>query len=299
MSVRIATFNAENLFARYRFRSNFDPEQADGFTINDLAFDVYNETEKRITAEAIREVNADIIALQEIESLPLLDRFNSELLARLGYRHRLLIDSHDPRYIDVAVLSRYPFAHIETHRDERNKANTGWLFSRDCLVVDVAVDGKTLTLYVNHFKSMMGGRAATKARREEQAQRVATVVDARWRPKNYVGNFVIFGDLNDYMDANTGIAAVVQHPQVENVLDRLPAKDRWTHYYAGGGEYRQLDYLLLSKTLAQNSPGSPEVMRKGLPYRATGYEGQRFDSVGEDNPKASDHAPLLMDVQVV
>ena len=62
--VRIVTFNVENLFARYRFHQNIDPLALDGFTINELAFDIYDETSKRLTAAAIKAVDADIIALQ-------------------------------------------------------------------------------------------------------------------------------------------------------------------------------------------------------------------------------------------
>ena len=92
--MRIATFNCENLFARYKFKSNFDPNASDGFTINDLAFDIYDETEKQITAQAIKEVDADVIALEEVESLPVLDRFNSRYLGGMRYQHRMVIDSH-------------------------------------------------------------------------------------------------------------------------------------------------------------------------------------------------------------
>ena len=142
--MRLATFNCENLFARYKFRKNFDPYQSDGFTINDLAFDIFDEVEKQITAKAIREVNADVIALQEIESLPILDHFNSRYIAGLGYRHRILVDSHDPRSIDVAVLSRYNINSVRSHRHERNPTNTGSLFSRDCLEVEIDISGKLL-----------------------------------------------------------------------------------------------------------------------------------------------------------
>jgi len=62
--MRLATFKCGNLFARYKFKHNFDPTQPDGFTINNLAFDIYDETEKQVTGQAIREVDADVIALQ-------------------------------------------------------------------------------------------------------------------------------------------------------------------------------------------------------------------------------------------
>lgn len=295
--MRIATFNCENLFARYKFKSNFDPNEADGFTINDLAFDIYDETEKQITAQAIKEVDADVIALEEVESLPVLDRFNSRYLGGMRYQHRMVIDSHDPRGIDVAILSRYPIVAVRSYRHERNTANTASLFSRDCLEAKLDVSGKSFTIYVNHFKSMIGGRDQTKPKRVEQANRVAQLINEQWGT-SLDGNFVVLGDLNDYKDANTSLGALLTHQGLVNVIERLPSNDRWTHYYAGGNEYRQLDYLLMSASLAAHNQALPLVMRKGLPYRAVRYTGPRFANVGEDNPKASDHAPLAMDIDL-
>lgn len=295
-SLRIATFNVENLFARYRFKDNFQPTEDDGFTINDTAFRIYDEESKKITAKAIREVNADVICLQEVESLPVLDRFNSFYLGGMKYTYRAVIDSFDPRAIDVAVLSRYPISALRSHREERNKTNTAFLFSRDCLEVDVRVNLKTLTLYINHFKSMMGGRDETRPRRVAQAERVAAIVDARWKKSGYKGNFVVLGDFNDYPEDKTSLGALLNHKGLDNVLTRLPKAERWTHYYAGGNSYSQLDYLLLSSGLSKANAGNPAVMRLGLPWRAQQVTEKRLDGVGENEPKASDHAPLYMDI---
>lgn len=298
-TLRLATFNAENLFARYRFKDALAPREDDGFTINDLAFRIHDEASKKITARAIRAVNADVICLQEVESLPVLDRFNSYYLGGMQYAHRAVIDCFDPRAIDVAVLSRFPIASLRSHRDERNRQGTAFLFSRDCLEVELAVDKKILTLYVNHFKSMMEGREATRARRQEQAERVAAIVDARWKKSGYKGNFVVLGDLNDYPEGKTALAALLDHKGLANVLTRLPAAEQWTHYYAGGNSYSQLDYLLLSKGLAQANAGTPAVMRRGLPWRAQKATDARLDGVGDNEPKASDHAALYMDIALV
>ncbi len=298
-TLRIATFNAENLFARYRFKDGLAPREDDGFTINDLAFKIHDEESKKITAKAIRAVNADVICLQEVESLPVLDRFNSYYLGGMKYNHRAVIDCFDPRQIDVAVLSRYPIVSLRSHRDERNKKGTAFLFSRDCLEIELDIGGKALTLYANHFKSMMEGRDATRARRQEQAERVAAIVDARWKKSGYKGNFVVLGDLNDYPEGKTALASLLDHKGLSNVLTRLPQSEQWTHYYAGGNSYSQLDYLLLSKGLAQANAGKPMVMRGGLPWRAQRVTGERLEGVGENEPKASDHAPLYMDITLV
>ena len=298
MGVRVATFNAENLFARYRFRSNFSPTEDDGFTINDLAFSIHDEDSKKITGKAIRESNADIVCLQEVENVGVLDRFNSRYLGGQGYRHQLVVDGHDPRYIDVAVLSRYPIEHIRTHRHERNRANTTWKFSRDCLEVDLDVNGKNLSLFVNHLKSMMGGRDETHDRRKEQAERVAEIVDEWYEDSDYEGNFIVLGDLNDYPADGTALESLLNHPGLVNVVNRLPADEQWTHFWASGNKYSQLDYLLLSRSLAESNANGPTIMRKGLPYRAARYDGDRLPDVGDNYPKASDHAVLYMDIEL-
>lgn len=67
--IRIATFNCENLFARFEFNKDVDPEAAvrDGWDANRAHFSVLNDDAKRITAQAIKETKADILALQEVE----------------------------------------------------------------------------------------------------------------------------------------------------------------------------------------------------------------------------------------
>jgi len=299
-NVRLATFNVENLFARYRFGSNFDPT-LDGFTINDLAFDILNETEKQITGRVIRELDADILCLVEVENMAILERSNSSYLAKLKYRHRILIDGNDPRNIDVAVLSRHPVTAVRTNRHLRNATNTASLFPRDCLELDfsVVVDGgetKRLTVFVNHFTSMMEGRPKSRPRRREQVKKVIELADDRFGPA-FDGNFAVVGDFNDYMDGETALSGLVDHPQLANGLDRSPESERWTHYFAREAEYRQLDYLLLGRAFDQRA-GNPVPMRvrKGLPWRAERYDGPRYEEVGENKPKASDHVPLAVDI---
>ncbi|MGD8564147.1 MAG: endonuclease/exonuclease/phosphatase family protein [Desulfarculaceae bacterium] len=297
--MRLATFNCENLFARYRFNKKKKPVKENGFTINNLAFDIYDNTNKRITANAIREVDADVIALQEVEGLPVLDRFNvKKYMKDCKYPYAFLVDSHDPRSIDVALLSRHPIVWARTYRDEINPETKRPLFSRDCLVVHLDVKGKPLVLYVNHLKSMMGGRSQTKPKRQKQAKRVAKLIRDQWASQGYQGNYVVLGDLNDYPGQGTALNSLLNHPGLENVVKRLPQDEQWTHYYAKKKQYTQLDYLLLSPSLAQANPGLPGVMRKGLPKRAVKYTGKRLSKVGENKPKASDHCPLYMDLEL-
>ena len=116
----------------------------------------------------------------------------------------------------------------------------------------------------------------------------------------------MLGDLNDYLETDaqgrTGIDELVGWEAVVNVVDRLPEEEQWTHFFKGNARcpippsYHQLDYLLLSKTLAEANPGEPTIVRKGMPKRADRYTGPRFDGIGKDKPKDSDHCPVVVTI---
>lgn len=306
MKIRIATFNCENLFARFKFRANVSANTAgrDGFTINDVKFDFHSKTKRKLTAGAIKAVRPDVVALQEVENLDVLKRFRSEYLGgSRAYPHTMLVDGNDPRRIDVAILSKYPIEHARSYQHLKSSPRSrSYVFSRDCLEVDVNLGGTLITLFVNHFKSMMGGRAQTKKRRLGQVKAVRTIITKTFgsrRPGDYP--FVVLGDFNDYIEAgaveDSSIPHLVQWNQVENVVDRLPEIDRWTHFYRREKAYRQLDYILVSKSL-RDAVTSVRIERKGMPLRAERYTGKRFKGIGKDDPKASDHCPVVVELDI-
>lgn len=314
--MRIATFNCENLFARFRFKDGVDPAAASlqGWDVNEQAFVGFTSEEKRLTGEAIRETKADVIALQEVENLETLKRFRTQFLGGpSGYRYAIAVDGNDPRLIDVALLSKFPIVHVRSYHHVRSADNRSYLFSRDCLEADVELpDGRVITLYANHLKSMLdmfdpcNGRANTSARRSEQAEAVVRIIKDRFGPNPGNSNFVVLGDLNDYMQSDTpgepAITSLVEWSEVENVVDRLPEDERWTHFYKGNStcetppSYHQLDYVLLSRALADQTDSQPEIVRNGIPKRADRYEGPRFEGIGVDSPKASDHCAVVIEI---
>ncbi|MCX4696486.1 endonuclease/exonuclease/phosphatase family protein [Streptomyces sp. NBC_01408] len=310
-TLRLATFNVENLFARWRFQEGVNPADANtrGWIVDQTHFVELGQEDKAITGAAVGEIDADVLALQEVENVDTLKHFRDRSLGPGKYPYVAGVDGNDNRrLIDVAVLSKLPITHIRTHQHHLDPANpTQGLFSRDCLEVDVEVgtglSKNTVTIYVNHFKSMEGGRSQTRALRERQSAKVMEIVTERFGQSSPGDSpFVILGDLNDYMETNgdgsPGIDELVGWDQVQNVVTRLPEGDQWTHYWATGDEYRQLDYLLPSASLATATQTTPEIFRMGMPLRAIRYKGPRFMGVGLDKPKASDHCPVIFDIEV-
>lgn len=304
-TIRVATFNVENLFARWKFNKGIDPDEANqrGWIVEEAFFDELGKEDKTLTAKAIKEIDADVLCFQEVENVETLKKFRTDFLGGISaYEYVAGVDGNDRRLIDVAVLSKRPITRIRTHQHLRNKAGVE-VFSRDCLEVDVDVDGTSVTLFANHFKSMINTREETRPKRELQAAEARKIIEGRFGSNPGSEKFIVLGDLNDYPEEDdqgkSGLTKLVEWDQVENVIDRITdPEDRWTHYWSKGNDYKQLDYLLLSKSLAEASDGPPEIMRKGAPKRATAYPGPHFDGVGHDRPKASDHCPMVMEIEV-
>lgn len=326
MRVRIGTFNVENLFARFRFKDRrqryrkpdgswgyryrpLTDRQAlmlvrDGWKVDKTKFRISRPQDRLITAAAIQAIDAHILALQEVENLDVLKRFNAKRDYLDGmYHYKLVVDGNDPRLIDVGLLCRkdYPITSIRTHQFLRTSDNRAYVFSRDCLEVTVALsNGAQLPIFINHFKSMVGGREQTMDRRRVQATAVRELLERRFGADPGSHKFVVLGDLNDYMPS-TGLDPLVGLPWLVNVVqERIPNEDdKWTHYYKGRNQYKQLDYVLLSKALADANPGAvPIIERRGLPKRATEAPPARFPGVGYNSPKASDHCPVAIDIDV-
>lgn len=306
MIIRIATFNCENLFARFRFRSDFSPEDAsrNGFEINNVTFSFHDRVKRRLTARAIGAVRADVVCLQEVENLDVLERFRSQFLGGFrAYPHVMLVDGNDPRFIDVAILSKHPIVHARSYQHLKNSPRArSFIFSRDCLEVDIDFGGTLISLFGNHFKSMIGGRAGTRSRRLGQVRAVKQIITDRFGARNPGRKpFIILGDFNDFIEdgreSASSLPELVQWNQVENVVGRLNPDERWTHFFARQNEYRQLDYILVSRSL-RPAVTAIEIERRGMPRRADRFTGSRFRGVGQDNPKASDHCPVVVELDI-
>ncbi|MDD1702420.1 MAG: endonuclease/exonuclease/phosphatase family protein [Methanoregula sp.] len=302
MKFKLGTFNAENLFLRYKFNKNVDPEKfVDGNgRITDMgtsvAFDPITDQQRKNTAQVILANDPDAVCLQEIENITILKQFNKTYL-RGKYRYAMLIDANDPRQIDVGILSKYEIAHVRTHMFDKDKK--GDIFSRDCLEATV-LDKKgapLLTLFVNHLKSKVGKPEETAAKRLRQVTRVAEIIAERYGSLADDAGFAIAGDFNDTPDSEC-LKPLMDQPWAENIVTRLPADERWT-YSVSKNKNEQIDYLLLSKSLAENNPDAkPVIERRGLRDKVTAYTGPRFPGVGPDGTEASDHCAVFIELDL-
>lgn len=367
MTLRLATFNIENLMRRFDFSGFRNPSKQDRvlrlFDIgNEAAYERLEEARtithaddtRQMSALAIADCDADILCLQEADDMAALEAFEYGYLYRMmgsGYRKKVLIEGNDGRGIDVAVMMR------ETTRDgeaivctsaishaaltyadfglhdaaiARTNVPEDRIFRRDCLQLELTIGGRPLTLFVVHFKSMgpsrdgVDGRLSTMPVRRAEALAVRSIIEKRFPGQLKAASFVICGDMNDYReridvtgdrrngygfvpmpDTSAALHVFAADGFAENVVQRRPALDRWTLFHSRGPAERhlcQLDYIWLSPALAaRNADAVPEIIRAGQPYRTVfppGQDVERYPRTGWDRPKASDHCPVVVALDV-
>ncbi len=265
----------------------------------ELARDRIDDAATENTARVIADVDADVIALVEIEDRLALQRFHDELLykkflkptRRAPYAHVLLIDGNDPRGIDVAFLARLPLLDLRTHIHERTVylGKDAPLFSRDCLEADFRLPNRqTLHLLINHFKSQ--GYSDKRdprgdLRRRGQAERVAQLASAYDLKKDFV---VVAGDLNS-PPTSTALAPLLENRGLSNAVLKLPSSERGT--YRTGNQ--QIDYLLVSAALKKHLR-RVRIERRGIYSR----KWKHYDTVTGQVDEASDHAAVVAEFEV-
>ena len=334
MKIRLGTFNCENLFLRYRFngpsvrhrknekaaayKKRVEKVRAEALAkfassggapdwiARDLEnFSSISHVQRKATAAVISKNKPDIIALAEVENMEVLRKFDTKsFFGPRNFPHCMLIDGNDPRGIDVAVMSRYPIVHLRSYVDDTYKTSKGRsvkTFSRDCLVVQVKINSKRLTLFINHFKSQY---MDNPERRKKQATRVAQIVKETFGSNIDKELFAVVGDFNQSPD-DKSLQPLLGAKWNTDVLAGVA--DHWTHVFEKGKRVEgvsQLDYILLSKALASKVVGTPIIERRGL-ARYKGLDQFFPDSAKRILPtvkgpgtEASDHCPVFVDLDI-
>ena len=253
-SLTLATFNVRNFFD-----ADNDPLKLD---------DVPNPSDvtKKIAAlgAALRMIDADVIALQEVENLQILTRLRDDALSDEGYGEVRLVEGNDPRGIDVALLSRHPVTRQISHKDDHFPGVDGDTvshgFSRDCLEVDLDVKGRKVTLLINHLRAK-GYGSDDAAQRNAQAARVRAIADAILAA-NAQALLTVVGDLNDVPTSRALTLLMQGNPPLTDPTSGNPPLQRYT---VAWGNKEQVDYLLLSPALrASLVPGSATAIHTNI-----------------------------------
>jgi endonuclease/exonuclease/phosphatase family metal-dependent hydrolase len=320
--IRVATFNLENLRLRRDARgrprlTGARDEDAPGE--RGEGAEALDPEDRKLTARVIHDAAADLVALQEVFDEASLDYFHDAFLRPAGgpaYPNRAVEEGNDGRGLDVAVMSRLELARVRSHA-ALTFAEAGvtppdpdWtpqdrVFRRGCLEVDALAGGSGLTLFICHFKAMGGDRAATRDIRAAEARAVRTIVERRFRDPEGA-RWLIVGDLNDEVERDgvpqreCGIGELFADGFAVDLLARIAdPRDRWTYHYRPRDAYTRPDHMLASPALARENPDAvPHIARVGMWGAASRYAGPRLPGVGDQRPRASDHALVRIDLEI-
>ncbi|RUM62719.1 MAG: endonuclease [Sulfurimonas sp.] len=260
--MKIATYNVENLFDL----------QTNGHEYKEYIPNSYSQWNKknytiklRNITKVIKEIDADIITLQEIESEQALKDLRFTLKrAGLYYQH-YKIANHKHTTIKVAILSKIPFVYTN---EIAVQASSRY---RNILEAKFKINNRELFILVNHWKS----KAGPESMRIVSAKKVLKRTEELGLDKN----IVVLGDFNSHYeedqlfkkkhndtDGITGINHILgtkEHTKVSiltnlaqgefyNLWYDIKKENRYSYIYRSKKE--ALDNILISPSLL-NSEG--------------------------------------------
>lgn len=222
---------------------------------------------KTAVRRSILALQPDVLALQELGSLPALLELRQSLQAEgLDLPYWQFLSATDTN-IHIALLSRFPFVASRPHTNDSFLLN-GRRFhvSRGFAEVEIRPNaGYSFTLIAAHLKSRRALAQADETEfRLEEAKLLRELIDQRLAASPEA-NLVVLGDFNDTKDSGStrtilgqGKTRLVDTRPAERAAGALeaglPSGNRrvtWTHYFAAEDSYRRIDFLLLSKAMAR------------------------------------------------
>ncbi len=187
----VMSWNVENLFDTEKDpKTNdieFTPQGSQQWDKKDFQSKIYN------LSDVIRRVDdgfgPDIIGLCEVENKFVLEELcRHPNIQSLGYKYIYHRNGHDGRGIDVAMISRFEAEEISWHYAGAS--------SREILQAKFHIRGEDLYVFVNHWRSRLGGKKQSEYHRIEAAKTCRHLIENIVK-KNPVANIIIMGDFND------------------------------------------------------------------------------------------------------
>ena len=232
----IATFNVENLFD-----GKNDGTEYQDFVIGKsdwsakAASGKFNDIKKIIT-----ELNADIIALQEIENEEIL----KELMRSTGYEYFAFSkDKKSP--IGLGLMSR--IRPIETKIFKVPNVKT-----RDVVRVKFELDGHEFSLFVNHMPAQ---KNSLKSRKTAFITLKSVIQDDK--------NVILLGDFNTPYGSKSLLNDIIVSRNLVDLWQFAPSHKRYSHINLSA-----IDHVVLSKDMIEGGEisyvsGSFEVYKQG------------------------------------
>lgn len=265
----IATYNIENYVATNRMtRMGYRRDYPK------------SEVAKQALREVIRQLDADVLVLQEMGPPAYLAELQRDLAAQgTPYGHAVLMQGADEDR-HVAVLSRQPFAKVQPHAGLVFKYQGGMeAVKRGLLEVVIDTPLGPLTLWALHLKSRYTDEETDPESAQRRAGEAMTIREFILKQTAEPAEtlFMILGDFNDHK-RSAAVRYLTRRGKL-NFARLLPANDEhgehWTYHYRREDSYARVDHVLVSPALWHAVEGGEARIMNGEAVRL-----------------ASDHRPL-------
>lgn len=240
----VAFYNVENLFDTVddpaTMDDEFTPEGRYRYTDKVYQHKLHN------IATVIRELDAVLVGLAEIENSTVLkDLVARPQLKKHNYGY-IQYDSPDPRGIDVALL--YNPEYFKVIRSEAIPVTMKGMATRDVLYVKGVLDGDTVHIHVVHWPSR-----SERLKESIPKRRAAAIVTEKSvrgiLAANPKAKIIVMGDMNDNPD-DESVSKVLGAKNDKNARLYNP----WTVYYKEGKgttvyhrQWDHFDQVILSR----------------------------------------------------
>ena len=240
--VVVATYNTLNLF-----------DDEDDPYHNDEGTPAKPREQLEHLAHSIAELNADVIAFQEVENRFYLERFVNVFLPDLGYENVVHFEGNDSRGIDVCLVSRVPIGPVRSYRHLKFPGADGTVrsFNRDVLAVTIEPpEAKPFEAWVVHLKSNSGGREFAEPVRLAEAKELRKLLDQEL-DKDPEARIIVLGDFNDTWET----------PSIQTIVGAGPnalwsatteLKGELPDTYNEGEYKSMIDFILCSPAMAKD-----------------------------------------------
>lgn len=175
---KVASYNVENLFDLIRDGTEYTeyiPNTGYGWTKNIADIKYTN------IVRVIKDVGADVVALEEVESRRALISLRNRLRdLNMDYPYLEIADSRATP-VKCAVLSRFPIIEKEEIWVDNKKA-------RNILKITLDIDGNRLILFINHWKSKRGPESMRMAYAKKLKKEIDKLKENT--------DFILIGDFN-------------------------------------------------------------------------------------------------------
>lgn len=256
--LKIATYNVENLFDLEK--SNFRYEE-----YKPNAPSLWNKKNYSIKlkniAKVIKDIDADIIALQEIGSLQALKDLRLEIKRQGLYYQFYSIANKKKTAIKVALLSKIPFVY------SKELQVTSTYKYRNILETKFKFQGKEFYLFNNHWKAKSGPESMRIVSAKKLKQRTAQIGEDK--------NIILLGDFNSDYEEYIKFKRIRKHNDthgktgINHVLKSInPKKDGFYNLWYDTQKENRYSYIYKKRKEAlDNILISPSLLHeKGISY---------------------------------